>query len=146
MGRAVTAPVYFDANAIIRLLEHRDAPLLRLLDRMKERAAAICTSEISLAEVLVVPLREKDRRLIDSYETFLRGSAGIVVASVSRNVLRLSAELRATMGGKSPDAIHVATAMLNGCKLVVSSDQRLRVAPDIRRVAIEDLDGLADLP
>ncbi|GGE09725.1 hypothetical protein GCM10011390_31020 [Aureimonas endophytica] len=53
--------------------------------------------------------------------------------------------IRASFGGKAPEAIQVASASLAGCRLIVASDKRLRTPPEIRRVGVEDLDELVDL-
>lgn len=137
-------PVYFDANAIIRLAEYRDAPLLRFLRRLGQQGIPFCTSELSLAEVLVVPLRKGTDDLVRHYESFLRNNADIMIVPVDRQVLTLSAKFRASFGGKTPDMIHVASASIAGCKLVVSSDKRLRMPPEIQRIGLEELDGVND--
>lgn len=147
MGRQVTVPVYLDANAIIRLAEYRDrSRVLDFLRRLDEAGVPVVTSEMSLAEVLVVPLREKDDALVRHYEALLVDGEGFLVMPVDRAVLSLSARFRASFGGKAPDAIHVASASLAGCRLIVSSDKRLRTPPEVRRIGVEELDKAIDLP
>lgn len=132
--------IYLDANAFIRFLESDETQIANLFEMVAPGMARLYTSELTLAEVLVAPLREGDRKLIDAYEDFISTDETLTVVPVDRAILRWSAEIRATLGGKTPDAIHTATALANGCNIMVSSDQRLRLPASLRRVAVEDVD------
>lgn len=146
MGRAAKLPVYLDANVIIRMFEHRDNVVLRFPNRLQETDTSICKSEMSLAEVLVAPLREEAADLARHHESFPRSGDGVIIVPVDRAVLRRSVELRASFGGKAPDAVHGASAPVSGCKVIVSSGRRLRTPTDIRHIGMEDLDEMGDLP
>lgn len=131
--------IYLDTNALIRLVETEDDLFDRLLDNVRDQGDRLCTSEFTLAEVLVIPLRENDVEKVGVYETLFADESAIAVIPVDRAVLRRSAELRAEDRGKAPDAIHVATAALSGCRILVSSDQRLRLPPGMTRVGTDDV-------
>ena len=54
--------------------------------------------------------------------------------------LREAARLRATIPGlKTPDVIHAATALLNGCALFVSNDTGFRRIPGLPLVLLDDV-------
>lgn len=137
-------PVYLDSNAIIRFVESEEHEITTLFQRAGAEGFRLVTSELTLAEALVVPVRRSDDRLRSTYEDFLRGDDILRVVPVDRPVLRRSAELRAAFGSKGPDAIHCATAELSGCTIVVSSDRRFRVPAGMMRVDIEQAAGLGD--
>ncbi|WP_158875258.1 type II toxin-antitoxin system VapC family toxin [Antarcticirhabdus aurantiaca] len=130
--------IYLDANAIIRFVESQESSITALFGRAAAGEFRLVTSEMTLAECLVVPMRDRDVRLIAGYEGFLQSDETMTVVPVDRAVLRRSAELRARLGGKTPDAIHCATAELLSCGIVVSSDKRLRLPDGLRRVDVED--------
>lgn len=122
--------LYVDANILIMLAEGKDenADLLRsFFDRtIAHGAPLLCTSELTLAEVLTHPIRHLDAELQDQYEDLLVTSAWLDVESVHRPILRIAAELRATHRAlRLPDAIHVSTALFQGCDYFLSGDDRL---------------------
>ncbi len=132
--------VYLDANALIRFVETEDELFDVLLDAARLREGRLCTSEFTLAEVLVMPLRNNDDAMRTIYEALFASESEVEIIPVDRAVLCRSAKLRAFAGGKAPDAIHVATAILAGCSIFVSSDQRIVLPHDMRRV---DADAVA---
>ncbi|MCV9937649.1 PIN domain-containing protein [Boseaceae bacterium BT-24-1] len=129
--------VYLDANAIIRFVETDDDLFDSLLDHTRDGENRLCTSEFTLAEVLVLPLRENNIELLSVYETLFAADNEIDIMPVDRAILRRSAELRATLGNKAPDAIHIATAVLAGCSVFISSDLRIHLPDGMRRIDAE---------
>jgi predicted nucleic acid-binding protein len=122
--------LYVDANILIMLAEGKGegAELLRALfdGAIAEDARVLCTSELTLAEVLTHPVRNSDAELQEQYERLLVTSAWFDIEPVQRSVLRLAAKLRADHRAlKLPDAIHVATALHQGCDHFLSGDERL---------------------
>jgi predicted nucleic acid-binding protein len=134
--------VYLDSNFFIRFVESRDDSLLTLFEREATDLLTLHTSELTLAEVLVEPVKLGDKVLADEYSDFLAGDDTLEVVPISRDILSQSAQVRATIGNKLPDAIHVATATACSCNVFVSSDKRLRLPEDVTRVALEDVDNL----
>jgi predicted nucleic acid-binding protein len=119
--------LYLDTNIIIYAFENTD----EISERLRSLIAAassprhrfLATSELTLAEIVVVPLRKDDRRLIDIYESITIGNSFVHVGTVSREVLWLAAILRSRRHQlRLPDAIHLATAMLFGCDYFLSGD------------------------
>ncbi len=96
------------------------------------------TSELTLLEVLVVPIRLNNQPLIDAYGA-LFSSSDIELVPISAPVLRNAAQLRASQNLKTPDAIHAATALLSNCVRLVSNDN------SFRRLAGIDVTILSDL-
>ena len=104
--------LYLDANIFIYAFENTDEKSERLRALIaatsSPRHRFLATSELTLAEIVVVPLRNGNRHLI------------------SRDVLWLAAVLRSENRElRLPDAIHLATAMLFGCDSFLSGDLRL---------------------
>ncbi|MCB8839699.1 PIN domain-containing protein [Aurantimonas sp. VKM B-3413] len=130
--------VYLDANALISFIERDDDPVVRLFDMVGSGATRLFTSELGLSEVLVAPLRDGDSALASAYEEFLISDESLTVLPINRAILHDAARLRATFGGKTPDAIHVATAPSCNCNIILSFDQRLRTPEAITRIAVED--------
>ena len=122
--------LYLDANIFIYAFENTDEKSERLRALIaatsSPRHRFLATSELTLAEIVVVPLRNGNRHLIDIYESITIGNSFIHVGIVSRDVLWLAAVLRSENRElRLPDAIHLATAMLFGCDSFLSGDLRL---------------------
>lgn len=134
--------VYLDACAIIELLEKRtteSSALGSLLEVTAGNPTRLLTSELTLAEVLVEPIRglmditpwqegapfSRDHH--DWYLANLTDNSRLIrTLSVSRSVLTRAALMRARVKSlRSPDAIHAATAYESSCTHFISGDQRL---------------------
>ena len=65
---------------------------------------------------------------------------GVRLVPVSRPVLREAARQRATTPKlKTPDAIHLATALWEGCGQLVTNDLAFRAATGLPVVILDDL-------
>jgi predicted nucleic acid-binding protein len=127
--------LYLDANIVIYAAEgpHLLPNAVReALDRIDRAELSAVTSELTLAEVLVRPLRDRNAVLVDSYRRRLTAGPTLDVQPVSRAVLSQAAALRAAQNSiKLPDAIHAATAMLAGCSTFLTNDTRFVSIPDL---------------
>ncbi len=119
--------VYWDTNIFINLVQGKDVvrgKLEQLLSRIRRREQTfIVTSELTYAETIVFPYREKNERLMALYENWSYSNAVLEVRPVTRRVLHQAAVLRAEYKSlKLPDAIHIATAIDADCTHVLSGD------------------------
>jgi predicted nucleic acid-binding protein len=134
--------VYLDTDAVIYSVE-KIAPYATLLQPLWEAARdgqfAILTSELTLLETLVKPLRDSDTTLEELFRALLLGSQEVRLAAISQAILDNAAHLRAKYGLRTPDAIHAATALRSESALFVTND------PGYRRIAALPLVVLNDL-
>ncbi|NJO51028.1 MAG: PIN domain-containing protein [Leptolyngbyaceae cyanobacterium RM2_2_4] len=107
-----------------------------LWSRFYAGAVEIVSSELSLMEVLVVPMRDRNAALVSTYEQLLL-SSNVRLLPISQVCLRSAAQLRASTNLKTPDAIHAATALGNlpsdrswnrNCLFLTNDSQFRRVA------------------
>jgi predicted nucleic acid-binding protein len=134
--------IYLDANALIYSVETHPTYWL-LLDPVWRGARAgrnqFVVSELVLLEVLVMPLRNGDTILVNGYERVL-ATPEFTVHAVNNPVLRRAAELRAAIPGlRTPDAIHVATALLNPPYTFLTNDPGFRRVPGLPVTVLSDL-------
>ncbi|WP_167591823.1 type II toxin-antitoxin system VapC family toxin [Jiella endophytica] len=130
--------VYVDTNVLIALIEEKQREVLSLFYGAAEGKISFVTSEISLAEVLVKPLEMGRSDLVAAYSELLTNEPSLRTVAISREILRRSAELRSTLGGKLPDAVHVASALETRCRVLVSNDLRLRCPQELARLCVEE--------
>ena len=134
-------PVYLDANGFIYSVE-RVEPYRTLLEPMWQQARAgefsVASSDITVLETLVKPLREGDeivemllRSMFDAHEVSL--------ISATRELWEDAAHIRANTGLKTPDALHAATALRAGCTAFFTNDTDFRRVEDLPVVLLDDL-------
>jgi len=135
--------VYLDTNVFIAAFETADGPgyaARRLLTAAENARLRIVTSELTLSDVLVGPLRRGDDALAALYRSILVSREGFAVVPIDRVVLEAAAQLRAGHGTlRLPDAIHRATADLSTCTAVATADLRLPLAAGQRRIDLDDV-------
>ncbi|MBY0229473.1 MAG: PIN domain-containing protein [Gemmataceae bacterium] len=133
--------VYLDANSIIYSVEkHPDYyPLLvPAWQAAKSGNVEVVTSELSLMETLVGPLKSGNAALATAYEhLFLQPQTRLL--PITQAILRRAASLRATTKLKTPDALHAATALEAGCVLFVTNDAGFRGVAGLSLVVLSDL-------
>lgn len=131
---------YLDANILIAIIEGRPLSTAQhdLLARLVDGRLVGATSELSLAECLVRPYRERDATVVAAYLEYLSGRPEISVLPITRNVLLRAARIRATSRLKLPDAIHLATAFEAGCPKFITNDRDFRAGTEALEVVIWD--------
>jgi predicted nucleic acid-binding protein len=126
--------LYLDANVIISGYEAEEPLKQVVLTRLSKWCAdpdgRLITSIFSCLECRVLPLRNNDQTLLADYDDFFAGDA-IEIVDVSRPIIDLATALRAAHGFKSPDAVHLATALHVGAERFLTADVSLRKCPDL---------------
>jgi predicted nucleic acid-binding protein len=142
LDRFAGRTVYLDANTFIYAIEQIEefapvvADLMSAIDRGEIQAV---TSELTLAETLVKPLREGNEELADDYAAAIQPRRALTVVPVSRDVLVAAARMRAETGLRLPDAIHGVTALQSSCTHFLTNDAGLRVLPGIEVVLLSEV-------
>jgi predicted nucleic acid-binding protein len=133
--------VYFDTNPVIYSVEKHPVygPLLQpLWQAAKAKTIEIVSSELTLMETLIGPLKSGDTALANAYEQLFQ-QAQTRLLPISQAILRDAARLRATTKLKTPDALHAATALDAGCVLFVTNDAGFRSVASLPLVILDDL-------
>lgn len=128
MGQLIlpaSARVYADTSVFIYTVEANPIyyDLLQpLWVQFQAGEIELVTSELSLMETLVVPMRDSNADLVNTYEQLLL-LPPLRLFPISQAILRDAANLRATTRLKTPDAIHAATALRENCTLFLTNDR-----------------------
>jgi predicted nucleic acid-binding protein len=87
-------------------------------------------------ECRVKPLREGNTALLQDYDDYF---AEVVEETVvlSRAVIDRATDIRARYGFRTPDALHLAAAVVSGCDVFLTNDYRLNRFPDIAMDVIQ---------
>jgi predicted nucleic acid-binding protein len=128
-------PIGIDTAIVIYFIEE-DARYLSviapLFDAADRGRCELVASALTLIEVLVVPYRAGNAALAERYEALLTRSRGVRMVELTRDILRLAAQLRAATGTATPDALQLAAALRAGCSAFVTNDRRLPAVPGLR--------------
>jgi predicted nucleic acid-binding protein len=123
--------VYLDTAPIIYLVESVEPFLAAVKTRLTEPDIEQVCSDLSRLECRAKPLRDGDQDLLADYEDYFEATAGKVIP-LTRAVIDRATELRARYGFKTPDAIHLAAAMVGECDVFLTNDHRLDRCAEIR--------------
>jgi predicted nucleic acid-binding protein len=119
-----------------------DPRFMPLVEPLFEEVAAgtreMVTSALTLLELLVVPYRAGNADLAQRYEELLTNSRGIAVIDLSRDQLRIAAQLRAATGVKTPDALQLAAATSAGCTAFLTNDRSIPAIRGLRVLQLGD--------
>ena len=145
MGKltAISGPsVYLDANLLIYALEDLGdfgQKMRGIFARMDAGELRGVTSELSLAEVLVKPIRDGAGAIRNEYESMLASGGPLTVAPIARAILIRAAELRAGSSLRLPDAVHAATSESLGCTTFLTNDMGFLTLPSLPVMLLSDL-------
>lgn len=131
------ARAYFDANVFIYRVE-ADPKWREVTDELWAMLEGgwikAVTSELSLAEILVRPIRERNRGAQSQTALWFGADSPVSVLPISRAVLLEAARLRALHALEMPDAIHAATAKIARCTHFLTADVLLAQTVGARAV------------
>lgn len=136
-----SGPVALDSSVFIYFIEEHPLylpliePLFEAIDAGKIEAV---TSSLTLLEVLVIPFRFSNAPLIVRYETLLTKSQGLRLIEIDRDFLRSVAQVRASSRAKTPDAMQLAAAMVAGCPVFLTNDDRIPGLPGLRNLFLDN--------
>ena len=127
--------VFWDTNLFVYLLEdfgELSERVAGIRQHMLARGDQLCTSTLTLGEVLVKPLEAGDTALAQRFEEVISGTA--LVIPFDGAAARTFARFRADRSLKPPDAIQLACAAQANTDLFITNDDRLArtVAPGVQ--------------
>ena len=134
--------VFLDSAPLIYFVEEREpyaellTPFFEAVDAGELRAI---TSMITYAEVLVHPFRQGNQDLAEKYETLLLETPSLTIVPFNLKLAKQTAEIRATHGLKTPDAIQWATAVRYGVKFFLTNDRSFQRFSEPHVLVMEDL-------
>lgn len=128
--------VYLDTAPVISLVE--EVPnYAELVDRRVSVADVIqVASDLTRMECRVKPLREGNTALLHDYDDYFAEVVEELVV-LSRAVIDRATDMRARYGFRTPDAIHLAAAVVSGCDVFLTNDYRLNRFPDVAMDVIQ---------
>lgn len=134
--------VGLDTAPLIYFIEQNETYLemMRLFFRALNRGEfRVITSVVTLPEVLVYPLRQRNTILAQQYREILFNSEGLITVPVSEDIAEVASQLRAVHNLRTPDAIQMATAIHEGASFFLTNDARLPSLLELEVLVLEEL-------
>ncbi len=131
MGRLIA----IDTDVLIYFYEDRKGlgdsaeKILRAIDIGKVLGVF---SSVGITELLTLPLREERQDIVDYYRDDLYNFPNLRIVPIDVTIAENAAKLRAIYGLKTPDALHLATAIVTGAEFFVTNDKELKRVKEIK--------------
>ena len=127
--------VYLDSAAAIYLVENI-APWGATVQAFLRKSGAVPqASVLTRMECRVLPLRECRAELLADYDAFFASLDGGLLG-LNAAVFEKATDLRARLNLRTPDALHLAAAIVCGCDVFLTNDQTLQRCTEIRVEAL----------
>jgi predicted nucleic acid-binding protein len=111
-------------------------PFMRAIERGEIKGIA---SIVALTECLTKPYKDND--VTQEYTTLslLEATNNLSLVLVSNAIAKRAARLRADYNLRTPDALHVATAIESGCEAFLTNDLKLARITEIRVIILSSI-------
>jgi predicted nucleic acid-binding protein len=134
--------VYLDTSSFIFYVEGIDPyateldPLFAAIDQGTIEAV---TGEITVAECLVKPMRDRNSVLIRAFHQTLQNKTYFQLAPITRVLWESAADIRSRHSIKLPDAVHLATAESVGCTTLITNDGDFKGKTSMEVVVLSEI-------
>ena len=122
--------VYLDSCVIIYLIEGPPALHEAIASALRPTDGAapdVFISDLTRLECRVAPLRDRDEESLSRYDAFF-ALQEVTRIPMTAEVFDIATSLRASHRLKTPDALHLAAAILGGCEELWTNDDHLVTA------------------
>ena len=116
--------IYLDSAPIIYLVENVAPYSERLISRLSGPDIEQICSGLTRLECRVKPLKDGEQALVAAFDSYFT-TIITTIFPLTRQVIDQATKLRAIYGFKTPDAIHLATAIVSRCDVFLTNDHRL---------------------
>jgi predicted nucleic acid-binding protein len=134
--------VYFDVNPIIYFIEQNTQfaeAVIPVFEMIGDGSILAFTSELSLTEILIKPIRDNLNQVIQAHKELLLDPELFTLISPIQDTFLLAAELGGKLSMRTPAAIHMACAIESKCKYFITNDKGIKSTGDVTVVQIGDL-------
>ena len=114
--------IYLDAVSCIYAVESPTTRGQRVRQMLGNLQEEFCVSQLVLMECLVKPLKIGDVVMEQRIRNFI---GDMTMLEITPAVFDRAAHIRATTGLKTPDALHLATAIISGCDAMWTGDTEM---------------------
>lgn len=135
--------LYVDSAPLIYYVEENPAyveKMRAIVSIVDETDLVAYSSVLTLAEVLVMPLRQRDQRLVQAYREILVAGDDYALVALSPEIAVTAAEIRARYGLGTPDSVHVASAVATQCDAMLTNDSDMKRIKELEILLLDELE------
>ncbi len=131
-----SAPVIYYIDANPEYLSVMDS----IFDRLNLEQIRAATSPVTLAECLVLPIRQNDSEKQQVFIDILTSIETADFIKTDTAIAQSAAEIRVRYNLKLPDALQIATAIESNCEAFLTNDAQLKRVMELRVLVISELE------
>lgn len=134
--------VFLDTAPVVYFVERNQkffSLVEPIFDAPDNGALEVVTSPVTLAECLIMPLRQAQATLIKDFAELIVNGFGVTCLSIDVGIAERAARLRAQYNLQLLDALQIAMAIESGCDAFLTNDTFLKRVTDIRILLISEL-------
>lgn len=135
--------IYIEAAPLIYYVEENTTYVERMdaiIAAIENQTAEAISSVITLTEVITHPLRLGKSQLVREYRDILLHEKYFRLMPVSVEIAEHAANLRARYNLRTPDALHVATALVTNCDAFLTNDLGIKRITELTVLLLDDLE------
>jgi predicted nucleic acid-binding protein len=135
--------LYIEAAPLIYYVEENETyadQMDLIVAYLENTPAEAVSSVITLTEVLTHPLRLDKTELVRQYRDILLNSESFRLVPVDAAIAETAANLRAQYNLRTPDALHIATAVASDCDAFLTNDLAIKRVTELRILILDDLE------
>lgn len=136
--------IAIDTPILIYLLQedpHYYSDVRQLFEMIEKGQMKALFSIIGMIELFTGVLKKGRNDLVRDYKLLLSDLPHFEIYSIDETIVDLAAQLRAKNELKTPDAIHIATAIAKGADYFLTNDRRLKKIKEIKIITLNDIDA-----
>jgi predicted nucleic acid-binding protein len=96
------------------------------------------TSTLTLLEALVKPKELGDEEMRDDYIFALTSFPNLKMRPIDLEVVEVALEIRARHKIRTPDALQIATCLVEGASVFITNDEKLRKIEELKIIVLDD--------
>jgi len=116
--------LYLDTAPVIYTVEQVPLYAAAVDARLSDSGIVLVASDLTRLECRVKPIRDNDVDLLDDYDDYFEKAVNEIVV-LSREVMDSATNIRAQYRFRTPDAVHLAAAVMSNCDVFLTNDYRL---------------------
>lgn len=124
---------YFEAN-----LKYADL-CENIFENIEKNKIKIIASPLMLTELMVYPLKNQQTKIADKWLNFFKTCAWLEFKELTPQTALTAATIRANQNLKTPDSIHLATAIENNCQLFITNDLKYKELEELQILCLDDM-------
>lgn len=134
--------VFLDSAPVIYFVEKHPvyfSTLEPLFSRFETGELVAVASPITLAECIVLPMKQGDLHAVDAFVKILGGNDASTFVPLQRETARIAADIRSRYNVTLLDAFQIAAALCGRCDVLLTNDKDLCRITDLKVILVEEL-------